>query len=222
MEAGAGVPLCLVVGLACTRAPRRPSVGCIDSFVLYLQWEVVVRQRGMYLYGYAAQMLIPSITIWWVADMQYFSSALKVEISFFQLDLMLTRQVVLLLVGAMNFVAVRAAITKTLEPYVLIIKNSHVYSTIHQTPMCKLLESILGVKGGWSPSNPWLTSLWIYAPANFGRLVHQSVYGSCSEFSFGNTDFKGTDRLFQHGWIGAESKKSVGHGILGRPLFRMF
>ena len=52
----------------------------------------------------------------------------------------------LLLVGAMHFVAVRAAITKQLAPYVHIIKNSDVCSTIHQIPMYVLLESVLGVK----------------------------------------------------------------------------
>ena len=59
---------------------------------------------------------------------------------------MLTRQVVLLLVGAVHFVAVRAAITKTLAPYVRIIKIFDVGCTINQTPMNGLLESVLGAK----------------------------------------------------------------------------
>ena len=61
---------------------------------------------------------------------------------------MLTRQLVLLLVGATHFIAVRAAITKTLAPYVHIIKYFDVGGTIHQTPMYRLLESVLGIKGG--------------------------------------------------------------------------
>ena len=54
----------------------------------------------------------------------------------------------LLLVGAVHFVAFRAAITKHLAPYVRIIKNVDICSTIHQTPMYGLLESVLGAKGG--------------------------------------------------------------------------
>ena len=46
---------------------------------------------------------------------------------------------------------VRAAITKTLAPYECIVKNSDVGGTIYQTPMYKLLESILGTKVGKSP-----------------------------------------------------------------------
>ena len=61
---------------------------------------------------------------------------------------MLTRQLVLLLVGAVHYVAVRAAITKTSRPYMRIIKNFDVCGTIHQTPMYGFLESVLGAKGG--------------------------------------------------------------------------
>ena len=61
---------------------------------------------------------------------------------------MLTRQADLLLVGAMHYVAVRAAITKTLAPYMQIIKVFDVCGTIHQTPMYVLLETVLGAKGG--------------------------------------------------------------------------
>ena len=71
---------------------------------------------------------------------------------------MLTRQLVLLLVGAMHFVAVRAAITKTLAPYMCIIRNFDVCGTIHQTPMYGLLSPYLAQKGAKSV-NPWLTSL---------------------------------------------------------------
>ena len=62
----------------------------------------------------------------------------------FRLDLMLTRQVVLLLFPAVNLVAVRAAITKTFALYVGIIKDSDVGATIYQASMYRLLESILG------------------------------------------------------------------------------
>ena len=61
---------------------------------------------------------------------------------------MLIRQEVLLLVGAMHFVAVRAAMTKQLASYVRIHKKFVVCGTIHQTPMYGLLESVLGAKGG--------------------------------------------------------------------------
>ena len=53
----------------------------------------------------------------------------------------------LLLVGAVHFVVVKAAITKTLAPYVCIIKNFDVCGTIHQTSMYGILESVLGAKG---------------------------------------------------------------------------
>ena len=59
---------------------------------------------------------------------------------------MLMRQLVSLLVGTMHFVAVRAAITKTLAPYVCIIKNFDVGNTIHQTPIYGLLEFVLSIK----------------------------------------------------------------------------
>ena len=65
---------------------------------------------------------------------------------------MLTRQLFLLLVGVVHYVAVWAAITKTLAPYMRIIKNFDVCGTIHQTPMYRLLESALGTKRGTSPS----------------------------------------------------------------------
>ena len=65
---------------------------------------------------------------------------------------MLKRQLVLLLVGVVHYVAVRAAITKTLAPYMQIIKNFDVCGAIHQTPMYGLLEFVLGAKGGSSPS----------------------------------------------------------------------
>ena len=61
---------------------------------------------------------------------------------------MSTRQLVLLLVGAMHYVVVRAAITKTSAPSMRIIKNFGVCGTIHQTPMYRLLESVLGAKRG--------------------------------------------------------------------------
>ena len=60
---------------------------------------------------------------------------------------MLTRQEVLLLVGAMHFVAVVAAIHQKVAPNMRIIKNFDVCGTIHQTPMYLLLESVLGTKG---------------------------------------------------------------------------
>ena len=60
---------------------------------------------------------------------------------------MLTRQLGLLLVGVVHFVAVRATITKTMAPYMQIIKILDVCGTIHQTPMYGLLESVLGAKG---------------------------------------------------------------------------
>ena len=61
---------------------------------------------------------------------------------------MFLSQLVLLLVGAMHSAAVRAAITKILEPYVCISTNLDVGGTIHETPMYRLLESILGAKWG--------------------------------------------------------------------------
>ena len=61
---------------------------------------------------------------------------------------MLTRQLVLLLLGAMHFVAVRATIIKTLAPYMWIIKDFHVCGTIHQALMYRLLESVLSTKRG--------------------------------------------------------------------------
>ena len=64
---------------------------------------------------------------------------------------MLTRHQVLLLVGDVHSVAVRAAIAKTLAPYVRIIKNFDVCSTIHQTPMYKLLNSVLDANRRWNP-----------------------------------------------------------------------
>ena len=54
----------------------------------------------------------------------------------------------LFLVGAVHFMAFRAAITKQFAPYVRIIKNFDVCCTIHQTPMYGLLESIFVTKGG--------------------------------------------------------------------------
>ena len=57
---------------------------------------------------------------------------------------MLTRQIALLLVGAMHFVAVRAAITKKVSPTMRIIKNFYVGGIIHQFCMYGLLESVLG------------------------------------------------------------------------------
>ena len=47
---------------------------------------------------------------------------------------MLTRQLVLSLVGAVHSVAVRAAITKTVVPYMWIIKYFDVCGRIHQNP----------------------------------------------------------------------------------------
>ena len=61
---------------------------------------------------------------------------------------MLTRQLVLLLVGAVHYVAVRVAITKMSVPYMRIIKNFAVCGIIYQTPMYGLLESVLDAKGG--------------------------------------------------------------------------
>ena len=61
---------------------------------------------------------------------------------------MLMRKIVLLLVGVVHFVAVRTAITKTFAPYVRIIKIFDVCGTIHQTPMYKFLEFLLGAKWG--------------------------------------------------------------------------
>ena len=61
---------------------------------------------------------------------------------------MLTRQLVLLLAGAMHYVVIRAAIIKTLALYLRIIKNFDVCGTIHQNPMCGILEFIIGEKGG--------------------------------------------------------------------------
>ena len=60
---------------------------------------------------------------------------------------MLIRELVLLLVGVVHYVAVRTAITKMLAPYMWIIKKFDVFGTIHQTPMYKLLESVVGAKG---------------------------------------------------------------------------
>ena len=54
----------------------------------------------------------------------------------------------LLLVGTMHLVAVRAAITKTLAPFARINKAFDLCSTIYKTPMYGLLESVLGAKGG--------------------------------------------------------------------------
>ena len=56
---------------------------------------------------------------------------------------MLTRQIVLLLVGAMHFVVVRAAIIKQLASYMHIIKIFDVGGTIHQTLMYGLVESVV-------------------------------------------------------------------------------
>ena len=50
----------------------------------------------------------------------------------------------LLLVGAMHFVVVRAAITKKVSPNMHIIKDFDVGGTIHQFCMYGLLESVLG------------------------------------------------------------------------------
>ena len=61
---------------------------------------------------------------------------------------MLTRQVFLLFVGAMHFVAIRSAITKKVGLNVRTIKNSGVCGAIHQTAMYKLLESVLRATGG--------------------------------------------------------------------------
>ena len=60
---------------------------------------------------------------------------------------MLARQEALLLIGVVHFMVIRAAITKTLAPYVHIIKNFDVCNTIHQNSMYELLESVLSVKG---------------------------------------------------------------------------
>ena len=57
---------------------------------------------------------------------------------------MLMRQIALLLVGAMYFVAVRTAITKKVSPNMRIIKNFDVGGTIHQLCMYRLLGSVLG------------------------------------------------------------------------------
>ena len=57
---------------------------------------------------------------------------------------MLTSQIILLLVGAMHFVAVRAAITKKVSSNMHIIKNFDAGGTIHQVCMYGLLESVLG------------------------------------------------------------------------------
>ena len=57
---------------------------------------------------------------------------------------MLTRQIALLLVGPMYFVAVRAAITKKVSPNMRNIENFDVGGTIHQFCMYGLLESVLG------------------------------------------------------------------------------
>ena len=57
---------------------------------------------------------------------------------------MLTRQIALLLVGVIHFVAVRAAITKKVSPNMHIIKNFDVGGTIHQFCMYGLLESVGG------------------------------------------------------------------------------
>ena len=61
---------------------------------------------------------------------------------------MLTRQIVLLLVGAMHFVPDRAAIIKQLAPYMYIVKIFDVGGTMHQAPMYGLSESVLDTKGG--------------------------------------------------------------------------
>ena len=50
----------------------------------------------------------------------------------------------LLLVGAMHFVVVRAAITKKMSPNVRIIKEFDFSGTIHQFCIYGLLESVLG------------------------------------------------------------------------------
>ena len=65
---------------------------------------------------------------------------------------MLTRQEVLLLIGVVLFVAVGAAITKELAPYMYINKIFDVGGTIHQTRMYGLLEPVLGAKWRQSPS----------------------------------------------------------------------
>ena len=65
---------------------------------------------------------------------------------------MLTRQLVLLLVDIVYFVAVRAAITKKGSPNVHIINNFDASATIHQASMYALLESVLGAKWHYNPS----------------------------------------------------------------------
>ena len=100
---------------------------------------------------------------------------------------MLTRQLVLLLVGAVHFVAVRAAITKMSAPYMRIIKN-----------LMFVVQSI----------EPLCTDLWSPDLAQKGAEVHQSMANvtlspcpgqfwypstliclrSCSESNFGTTD----------------------------------
>ena len=54
------------------------------------------------------------------------------------------RHQILLLIGAVHFATVRAAITKILAPYVHIIKYFDVCNTIDQTPIYELFESLLG------------------------------------------------------------------------------
>ena len=51
------------------------------------------------------------------------------------------------MVGVVYFVAIRATITKTLAPYVRIIKDFDVCGTIHYSPIYGILESVLGAKG---------------------------------------------------------------------------
>lgn len=78
---------------------------------------------------------------------------------------MLKKQEFLLLVSAMHFAVVGVAITKKVAPNICIIMNFDICLTIHQSPIYKLLESVLDAKWGWSPlvygcrhfeSVPWL------------------------------------------------------------------
>ena len=100
---------------------------------------------------------------------------------------MLTRQLVLLLVGAMHFVAVRATITKKGSPNVHIINNFDGGGTIYQMPMYGLLESVLDAKWRYSPKSvadvtltPWSSQFW--PPSTLVRLEN------CSESEFSTTD----------------------------------
>ena len=91
---------------------------------------------------------------------------------------MLTRQIALLLVGAMHFVAVRASITKKVSPNMCIIKNFDVGGTIHQFLHVQTFGVRTWCKLALKSDSPWLTSTRIPYSARIGLPVRQYIMGA--------------------------------------------